>query len=107
MHTFTLATITLFAGIGLAAPSGLNLPVVHIQYQAAADVIRDQYITADGNPCKANTDLSISHIESFAPPNVNCLAVGSDGSNTYTYGAETVDVGPPQVQDTISCWVAY
>jgi hypothetical protein len=51
---------------------------------------------------KTDNPLSISHIQGAA--GANCVVRGIDGSETYTYGVGTVDVGPPQTQISIACW---
>ncbi|KAH8197162.1 hypothetical protein TruAng_008655 [Truncatella angustata] len=108
MQSFTLATITFLAGTGLAAPSinARSYVQVQVQFQGAAGVAQTQYVPADGSTYPVYSDFSVSHIAIIndVPASVNCFAEGVDGSETYTYGTETVDVGPPQVQMSISCY---
>ncbi|ORY56700.1 uncharacterized protein BCR38DRAFT_450915 [Pseudomassariella vexata] len=108
MHFITLTTTLLFAATGLAAPSapqvqGRTYDTVHIEFQGAADAKFDLDIATDGNRVSIGNQLSISHIVSYAPEGVECHFLGVEGSQTYTSGYQTVDVGPPQPQLYASC----
>ncbi|ETS86771.1 hypothetical protein PFICI_00599 [Pestalotiopsis fici W106-1] len=104
MQFLTLAATALLAHTGLAAPEARS-PTVAVQFQGAADAVYTQWVVADGVDRAVYADFSVSHIAVLdpAPASLNCHAHGIDGSDTYTYGPGTVDVGPPQVQTTISC----
>jgi hypothetical protein len=106
MQFLTLAATTLLATTGLAAPSGDARTIqAQVQFQGAAGVAQTQSVPIDGNTYPVEAQFSVSHIAVLdpIPASVNCIAVGIDGSHTYTYGAGIFDVGPPQVQETISC----
>ncbi|KAI0141328.1 hypothetical protein BJ166DRAFT_597624 [Pestalotiopsis sp. NC0098] len=104
MQFLTLAATALLASTGLAAPEARSATVA-VRFEGAADAAYTQWVPADGVAHTVGTDLSISHIVVLdpAPASLNCHAHGIDGSDTYTYGPGSVDVGPPQVQLTISC----
>ncbi len=50
---------------------------------------------------RADNTLSVSQISS--PGGAACTFFGVDGSDTFIYGEETVDVGPPQAQVSGVC----
>jgi hypothetical protein len=74
---------------------------VTITFNAAADVTFTQIIPADGQEHDIDTDLSITSITSDG--GATCTFFGIDGSVTTVVGADTVDVGPPQVQEFGVC----
>ncbi|KAF3007199.1 hypothetical protein E8E14_005564 [Neopestalotiopsis sp. 37M] len=108
MQFLTLAATALLASTGLAAraegAARRSTFTAEVEFQGAADAVFTQWVPTDGSVQTVYTDLSVSHIEVInAPASLNCHAYGVDGSDTYTYGPGVVDVGPPQVQTTISC----
>ncbi|KAK9417189.1 hypothetical protein SUNI508_08993 [Seiridium unicorne] len=108
MQFFTIAAAALLASTGLAAPSvNARTLQVQVEFQGAAGVAQTQWVPADGATHAAEADFSVSHIAVLdpVPASVNCYAYGIDGSETFTYGPGTVDVGPPQVQTIISCTI--
>ncbi|KAM0796648.1 hypothetical protein BDR22DRAFT_892966 [Usnea florida] len=60
-----------------------------------------QQFPTDDSVHKINNTLSVSQISS--PGGAACTFFGVDGSNTFLFGEQTVDVGPPQAQVSGVC----
>ncbi|MCJ1294558.1 hypothetical protein MMC34_006116 [Xylographa carneopallida] len=61
-----------------------------------------QSVRTDSVPFYITNPLSISHIQSQGSASYTFFGV--DDSVTAVYGAQTVDVGPPQTQLSGICW---
>ncbi|KAH7372123.1 hypothetical protein BKA64DRAFT_610245 [Cadophora sp. MPI-SDFR-AT-0126] len=103
MKTFTATAIfALAAGLVQAAPTLENRQFeAQITFIGAADASFSLSVPTDGTVFPITNDLSVSKIASLG--GATCAFDGVDGSHTIIVGAQTVDVGPPQVLVSGSC----
>ncbi|MCJ1400075.1 hypothetical protein MMC11_003278 [Xylographa trunciseda] len=112
MQTFTIASALVFlTAIAQAAPARVAARHGHgpghefkaqITFEGATpEAFFTESVRTDNVPFYITNPLSISHIKSDG--GASCTFFGVDNSVTSVYGAETVDVGPPQTQVSGIC----
>ncbi|MCJ1396618.1 hypothetical protein MMC18_009509 [Xylographa bjoerkii] len=111
MQTFTItSTLVLLAALAQAAPARVAARqgpeqgfMAQITFEGATpDAFFTQSVRTDNIPFYITNPLSISHIMSQG--GASCTFFGINDSVTSVYGAQTVDVGPPQTQLSGTCW---
>lgn len=105
MKAFTLAIATaLLASSAFAAPAAKAARQFEAQitfHGATPEDTFTQSVPTDGSTFYVYDKSSITSISSAG--GATCTFFGVDGSVTTVVGAQTVPVGPPQVQLTGSC----
>ncbi|KAG4425329.1 hypothetical protein IFR04_001479 [Cadophora malorum] len=103
MKTFTVtAILAIAASLVQAAPAQQTRQFeAQLTFIGAADGSFTLAVPTDGTVFPITNDLSVSKIASLG--GATCAFDGVDGSHTVLVGAQTVDVGPPQVQVSGSC----
>ncbi|KKY21352.1 hypothetical protein UCRPC4_g03789 [Phaeomoniella chlamydospora] len=111
MKTFAIlaTSLTLLTSLATAAPrtgpvakNRRSVPEVGITF-IAAPVSNTYYFPVDNQVFDVEDTLSVNQIATSG--GATCTFWGVDGSTTTVgSGAETVDVGPPQVQKSGICW---
>ncbi len=87
--------------VSLIPPDMLAIPRKPKYYSVIALLVPCSYGLNWVLNIHTDNTLSVSHISS--PGGAACTFFGIDGSDTFIFGEETVDVGPPQAQVSGIC----
>ncbi|MCJ1456514.1 hypothetical protein MMC28_006875 [Mycoblastus sanguinarius] len=105
MHTLS-AALTLLTSLALAAPAPVDVSARQVfeasfVFYGASPASYEQSFPTDDTVTAINNPLSVSSIQAIG--GAVCTFFGADGSSTFIYGEQTVDVSPPQPQTSGIC----